>query len=191
MKFKIFSILIVVVLSVGLIFFNSCEKKSKMLDLKKNFVDKINQRNGELEKLFSRGHAAHREGREEDKEEISQEIAKLFTEETILIVPNEKKKQGKKEIAKFWKKVIDNGVTRVTFDFNEKEVYVSGQGMIFPNGVPLPEGGELAYIIGTCTFETEKEENVIENVIYDWFEMKRHQKICDCESLIFGLSSTE
>jgi hypothetical protein len=189
MKFKIFSILIVVVLSFGLIFFNSCEKKAAKLNLKEDFVNKINQRNGELEKLFSRGHAAHREGREEDKEKISDDIADLFLEDTILIVPDAKKTNKRKDIAKFWKKVIDKGVTRVTFEI--EEVYVSGQGIIFPNGVPLPEGGELAYIIGTCTFETEKEEDVIENATLDWFEMIRHQKICDCESLIFGLSSTE
>ncbi len=190
MKFKNFSILIVVVvLSFGLIFFNSCEKKAERLNLKKAFVDRINERNSGLENLFREGNAAHREGREEAKERVADKIAKLFAEDTILIVPNAKKTKGKKDIAKFWKKVIDKGVTRVTFEI--EEVYASGQGELFSNGIPLPEGGELAYIIGTCTFETEREEEIIENATLDWFEMMRHQKICDCDSRVFGLSSTE
>lgn len=189
MKFKSFSILMVLVLSFGLIFFGSCEKKAAKLNLKKAFIDKISERNSRLVQLFHEGSTAHKEGKEEAKERVANEIANLFIEDTILIAPDANKTKGKKDISKFWKKVMDNGVTSVTFEV--EDVYISGQVEMFPDGVVLPEGGELAYVIGTCTFETKEEEKLLKNTKLNWVEIMRHQKICDRESCVFSLSVAE
>jgi ketosteroid isomerase-like protein len=189
MKFKSFSILLVVVLSFGLIFFGSCEKKAAKLNLKKAFADKISERNSRLVQLFHEGSTAHKEDKEEAKERVADEIANLFTEDTILIVPNAKKTKGKKDISKFWKKAMDDSVTSVAFEV--EDIYVSGQVEMFPDGVVLPEGGELAYVIGTCTFETIEEEKLLKNTKLNWIEILRHQKICDRESCVFSLSAAE
>jgi hypothetical protein len=56
---------------------------------------------------------------------------------------------------------------------------------------PLPEDGELAYVIGTCAFVTTEEEKLLKNKTLNWIEILRHQKICDRESCVFSLSAEE